>query len=91
MDAIPPGSRTITLSAEEADYVEFCLTQRRELLAVADATPDGTVLARAEQATRTAARLYGHRLLVEGMNRRVTSAEKKKRDRHESAGAAHGV
>jgi hypothetical protein len=46
-------------------------------LTLADVAPDGTVLARAEQATRTAARRYGHRLLAEGINRRVTSAEKK--------------
>ena len=68
----------LSVSADELAYVEACLARRRELLALADAAPDGTVLARCEEAAVEAARANGQQLLTDALTRRVAEMEKKK-------------
>jgi hypothetical protein len=74
MDAIPV---TYHLTTDEMAYVEVCLARRRELLALADDAPDGTVLARCEAATVEIGRQQAHGLLTAAIARRVAAAEKK--------------
>lgn len=73
MDATPV---TFHLTADERVYLELCLVRRREFLALSDAAPEGTVLARCESATVEIARLQAHQLLTDALARRVARAEK---------------
>ena len=68
----------LSVSVEELVYVEACLARRRELLALADTAPDGTVLARCEEAAIEAARTNGQQLLTDALTRRVAEMEKKR-------------
>lgn len=70
---------TFQLTKDEAAYLEACLVQRRELLALADSATQGKVFAECENATVEIARKYAQGLLGEAVARRVAQAEKKGR------------
>ena len=88
--AAPAPVTTFHLAPDEAAYVEACLARRRELLALADAAPDGRVLARCEEAAVASSRAYGQQLLSDALARRVVTAEQKKSDRRGPVGADAG-
>jgi hypothetical protein len=88
MDAALPA--TFHLTSDEVAYVEACLARRRELMTLAQAAPDGQVLARCEEATVVLAQQIGHDLLEGAVGRRVAQAEKKKSVRPGPANAAPG-
>jgi hypothetical protein len=89
MDASRRPTTTFQLDSDEAAFVEACLAQRRELLALALDAPNGQVLAQCEEATVEAAQRYGHSLLTDALAKRITNAEQKKLDPREPANAAN--
>jgi hypothetical protein len=74
MDAIT----NVTLSSDEALFVETCLARRRELLALAQTAPVGHILRDCEEATVVIAQKIGSDLLTNALKQRVDALEEKK-------------